>query len=159
MNELLEHLDAQLASSRRLLGVVLAQGEAIRRQDVESVLARLRDIQAEIAERAKLERERDRLLGNAAAALGLAPDAVDLESLLAAEPADVAAQARTKSAELRGLVAEIGRVHTQNRVLIRQELAFVEHLMRALAGVPQGGYTPAGVGTHAPSLAAVDARA
>src|SRR5581483_4207035 len=113
----------------------------------------------EIAERAKLERERDRLLANAAAALGLAPDAVDLETLLQSEPADVAAQARAKSAELRGLVAEIGRVHTQNRVLIRQELAFVEHLMRALAGMPQGGYTPNGVGTHAPSLAAVDARA
>jgi uncharacterized tellurite resistance protein B-like protein len=34
---------------------VLAQGEAIRRRDVESVLARLTDVQAELAERRRLE--------------------------------------------------------------------------------------------------------
>jgi hypothetical protein len=43
---LLEHLERQLASARRLLQIVLAQGEAIRLQDVETVLARLGDVQA-----------------------------------------------------------------------------------------------------------------
>jgi hypothetical protein len=57
----LGHLQRQLESARRLLGIVLAQGEAIRRRDVESVLARLTDVQAELAERRRLELEREEL--------------------------------------------------------------------------------------------------
>jgi hypothetical protein len=58
----LDHLERQLASARRLLQIVLAQGEAIREQDVETVLARLGDVQAEMVKRVQLERERDDLL-------------------------------------------------------------------------------------------------
>ena len=39
--DVLAHLDAQLESARRLLDIVLRQGAAIRRQDVDEVLARL----------------------------------------------------------------------------------------------------------------------
>jgi hypothetical protein len=46
--ELLVHLDAQIASARRLLSLVLEQGKAIRARDVEGVLARLTDVQSEI---------------------------------------------------------------------------------------------------------------
>jgi hypothetical protein len=149
-----EHLDRQLESSRRLLAVVLAQGEAIRRQDVEGVLARLGEVQAEMVRRAQIEQERDVIVRLAAARLGVDPDAVTLESVCEGlAPAD-AARAREQSAELRGLLAEIARVHGQNRVLIRQELAFLDHLMRVLSGTPQGGYTPVGhaPATHAHSL-------
>ena len=41
-------------------------------------------------------------------------------------------RARELSAELRGLLAEIERVHDQNRILIRQELSFLDHLMRLM---------------------------
>ena len=43
--ELLAHLDGQIASAQRLLRLVLTQGEAIRKRDVDAVLARLADIQ------------------------------------------------------------------------------------------------------------------
>ena len=50
--ELLAHLDGQIASAQRLLRLVLAQGEAIRKRDVDGVLARLADIQTEMGRRA-----------------------------------------------------------------------------------------------------------
>ena len=68
--DLIEHLERQTASSRRLLGIVLAQGESIRAQDVEGVLARLADVQAEMVKRVQLERERDDLLRQASACAG-----------------------------------------------------------------------------------------
>ena len=64
---LLDHLDRQLQSSRRLLAVVIAQGEAIRAQDVEGVLARLGEVQAEMVRRAQIEQERDLIVRTAAA--------------------------------------------------------------------------------------------
>ena len=141
---LIEHLDRQLTSSRRLLGIVLAQGDAIKVQDVEAVLARLADVQAEMVKRAQIERERDVLLQHASVALGVPVAEVNLESILVLVPVDEAEHARELSAELRGLLAEVARVHAQNRVLIRQELAFLDHLMRVLSGVPQAGYSPFG---------------
>lgn len=49
-------------------------------------------------------------------------------------------------------------MHTTNRVLIRQELSFLDHLMRVLSGAPEAGYSPNGW-TRAPqSTSAVDAR-
>ena len=144
---LLEHLDRQLTSSRRLLGIVLAQGDAIKVQDVEAVLARLAEVQAEMVKRAQIERERDVLLQHAAASLGMPVAEVTLESILVLVPHTEADRAREMSAELRGLLAEIARVHAQNRVLIRQELAFLDHLMRVLTGVPQAGYSPFGDGS------------
>jgi len=147
---LIEHLERQLTSSRRLLGIVLAQGDAIKVQDVEAVLARLADVQAEMVKRAQIERERDLLLQKAAATLGVPVADVTLESILVLVPLGEANQARELSAELRGLLAEIARVHAQNRVLIRQELAFLDHLMRVLTGVPAAGYSPFGEGGTSP---------
>jgi len=129
---LLDHLERQLASARRLLQIVLAQGEAIRAQDVEAVLARLGDVQSEMVKR------------------------VQLLTTMGQRDAE---QAREISAELRGTLAEVSRVHAQNRILIRQELAFLDHLMRVMSGVPQAGYSPIGP-TAAPQPAnLVDTRA
>ena len=153
MNELVDHLERQAASSRRLLGIVLAQSEAIRAQDVEAVLARLADVQAEMVKRVQLERERDRLLDQAAAALGVPVDSLTLDTVLVLVPEAEAARARELSAELKGLLAEIQRVHTQNRILVRQELAFLDHLMRLMTGTPQAGYSPAGPAAAAPQAA------
>ena len=44
-----------------------------------------------------------------------------------------------RSAELRGLLAEIAREHGINRALMRQELAFLSHLTRLVGGEPEGG--------------------
>jgi hypothetical protein len=144
MIAVVEHLERQVAFARRLLAILLSQTEAIKVQDVESVLARLRDVQAEMVKRVQLERERDLLLRQAAALLRRPADEVTLESLLVLLTDADAARARELSAELKGLLAETARVHGQNRVLVRQELAFLDHLMRVLSGAPQAGYTPVG---------------
>jgi hypothetical protein len=59
-------------------------------------------------------------------------------------PANEAARARQRSAELRGLLAEIAREHGTNRALMRQELAFLDHLVRLIGQEPDTGYRPGG---------------
>src|SRR4029077_439598 len=54
----LRHLDAQIASTQRLLEAVLRQGKAIRRRDVEAVLALVAQIREEMDGRGRLEAER-----------------------------------------------------------------------------------------------------
>ena len=53
--ELLVHLDTQLSSARRLLGLVLDQGKAIRKRDVDAVLGKLAEVQTEMGRRGALE--------------------------------------------------------------------------------------------------------
>ena len=159
MSRVVSHLERQLASARRLLGVVLAQNEAIRAQDVEGVLARLADVQAELSVRGVLESERDAILHETGLRLGLDPREVDLDGVLAGSPPAESLRARELSAELRGVLGEVGRIHDQNRVLIRQELSFLGHLMRVLAGAPQAGYSPTGWDATPQPARTVDARA
>jgi FlgN protein len=139
-DDVIAHLDAQIASARRLLDAVLRQGLAIRGREVENVLARLGDIQAEMGRRAALEHSRTAILTAAGTALGIPPHTVTLDALaalLAPAQEDVA---RERSAELRGLLSEIGKEHAINRALMRQELAFLDHLMRELGDKPDTGY-------------------
>ena len=140
--ELLVHLDAQIASAQRLLGFVLEQGKAIRARDVDAVIARLTDIQTEMGRRGSLEQDRAGLLQRAGAALGVQVAAVTLEHLCALVSPAAAQAARDRSAELRGLLAEIAREHGINRALMRQELAFLDHLTRLIGAEPQTGYRP-----------------
>jgi hypothetical protein len=68
--------------------------------------------------------------------------------------------ARERSAELRGLLAEIAREHGINRALMRQELAFLSHLTRLIGNDAEPGYDPSGTtGTAAPSHHVLDLRA
>jgi hypothetical protein len=140
--ELLVHLDQQINSARHLLRLVLSQGSAIRERDTEAVLARLADIQNEMVRRGKLESDRTGLLQRAGAALGLPATAVTLERLCQLVTPAAAQAAMERSAELRGLLAEIAREHGINRALMRQELAFLSHLTRLIGQEAEGGYTP-----------------
>jgi hypothetical protein len=164
---LIGHLDAQLVSARRLLDLVLRQGQAIRAQDVENVVARVAEIQGEMERRGRLEADRARLLEQAGAALGVPAHAVTLEALTSLlTPAD-GTSAWERSAELRGLLAEIAREHGINRALMRQELAFLDHLTRLMGAQPETGYRPpaqAGAATatptaHASALRTLDLQA
>ena len=145
------HLDAQIASARRLLSAVLRQGQAIRAREVEKVMARLADIQAEMGRRAALEGNRTAILTTAGTALGIPPHTVTIESLADLLPPTQAAVALERSAELRGLLAEVVREHAINRVLMRQELAFLDHLMRELGAEPDTGYADLSLRNMAPS--------
>jgi hypothetical protein len=148
--ELLAHLDGQIASARQLLRLVLAQGEAIRARDSERVLAKLAEIQTEMGRRGRLEQERTRLLQSAGALIGLPAPHVTLERLCDLISAAGARAARERSAELRGLLGEIAREHGINRALMRQELAFLSHLVRLVGVEPEAGYQP-GTGGSAPA--------
>ena len=147
--ELLVHLDAQISSARRLLGFVLEQGKAIRARDVDAVIARLTDIQTEMGRRGSLEQDRAGLLQRAAGALNVSVAAVTLEHLCALVSPAAAQAARDRSAELRGLLAEIAREHGINRALMRQELAFLAHLTRLIGHEPDAGYAQPGTGSAA----------
>ena len=160
--ELLAHLDTQIASARRLLQLVLAQGGAIRDRDVEGVLSRLGEIQTEMGRRGALEQARMRLLVSAGQALAMPPAQVTLDALCRLVSPAGAAAARERSAELRGLLAEIAREHGVNRALMRQELTFLSHLVRLVGGEPEGGYRPHGstvASTPAPRTAPAAPRA
>jgi hypothetical protein len=140
--EVLAHLDAQIVSARRLLECILRQGAAVRSREVDGVLAAMTEIQAEMGARSRLETERAGLLTRAGAALGLSPAGVTLEALTQLMAPDEADMARARSAELRGLLAEIAREHGVNRALMRQELSFLDHLTRMIGQEPQAGYRP-----------------
>ena len=151
--ELLVHLDAQLASARHLLRLVLAQGAAIRARDVDAVLARLADVQTEMVRRGTLEQERAGVLQRAGAASGIPATQVTLEKLCSLVTPGAAQAVRERSAELRGLLGEIAREHGINRALMRQELAFLSHLTRLVGQEPEPAYRPTGQAGHGPAAA------
>jgi hypothetical protein len=142
--DVIAHVDAQLVSARRLLAAVLAQGAAIRARDVEGVLQRLTEMKTEMARRAGLEGQRSDLLERAGRMLGVPAEGVTLEAMTSLmAPAD-GERARGLSSELKGLLAEIAREHGINRALMRQELAFLDHLVRLIGQQPDTGYAPHG---------------
>ena len=149
--ELLVHLDTQISSGRKLLGLVLEQGKAIRARDVEAVLARLADVQTEMSRRGALEQDRAALLQRAGAALGVPAAQVTLERLCLLVTPGAATTARDRSAELRGLLAEIAREHGINRALMRQELSFLAHLTRLVGQETEPGYGRPNAGATGPT--------
>jgi len=162
--ELLAHLDGQIASARRLLRLVLGQGEAIRARDTEAVLGKLAEIQTEMGRRGRLEQDRTKLLQDAGVLLGVPAPHVTLERLCMLITAEGGRAARERSAELRGLLAEIAREHGINRALMRQELAFLSHLVRLVGDEHESGYQPSGappepVQAQAPLHTTLDLRA
>jgi hypothetical protein len=159
-NAVLAHLGSQIESARRLYGSILAQGQAIRQRDVESVIARLSDVKTEMSLRATLEAQRTDLLVRAGIALGIPAPSVTLEAMTTLMPTAEGIRARELSAELRGLLGEIAREHGINRALMRQELSFLDHLTRLIGQEPEAGYGPAGSDKpSAPIHRVVDAQA
>ena len=146
----LGHLEAQIASARHLLDLILQQGRAIRSRDVDGVLRLLSAIQAEVERRTHLEAARTHLLTRAGHALGLPASGVTLSQLTTLMSPAEAELALVRSAELTGLLGEVAREHGVNRALMRQELTFLSHLTRLIGGEPEGGYRP----PAAPSAAA-----
>jgi hypothetical protein len=156
---LLVHLDAQIASARRLLASILAQGKAIRARDVEGVVSRLSDVKTEMGLRGTLEEQRTDLLVRAGIALGVPAPNVTLDAITTLMPQNDATVARSRSAELRGLLAEIAREHGINRALMRQEMAFLDHLVRLIGQEPDAGYGPSGADHKPAAHRVVDAQA
>ncbi len=139
-NAFLAHLDTQLESAHRMLATVLEQGEAIRRRDVQNVVRLAGVLQVEMHRREVIELDRIQLLGRAAAQLEFEPQAVTLTAIQALMDPDTAQAARARTAELTGLLREIEREHETNRVLMRQELAFLDYLLQLAGRGGSGAY-------------------
>ena len=142
--DVLAHLEAQLTSARRLLAVILDQGAAIRARNVHDVVSLTGLMQAELQRRGVMEQERARLLSRAGVQLGVDPGAVTLELLCGLMDDDSTRLARERSAELRGLLAEVRQEHHTNRALMHQELAFLDHLLSFADGGAATGYDAGG---------------
>jgi hypothetical protein len=145
--EVLRHLDAQIASAKSLLGVVLEQGAAIRGRDVQSVVRLAGILRGEMGRRSLLEEERTRLLGRAGEQLGMPAESVTLASLAKLMNAAEAERAAERSAQLKGLLHELQREHSTNRAIMQIELGFLDHLMGVLALDGVNGYDTSGSST------------
>jgi hypothetical protein len=145
--EVLAHLDAQIASARSLLEVVLEQGAAIRVRDVQTVVRLAGILRGEMGRRQLLEEERSRLLARSGERLGVPAEAVTLALLSTLMDAATAERAGARSAELRGLLHEIQREHSCNRAMMQIELGFLDHLMGMLSLDGVNGYDTHGSST------------
>src|ERR1700735_1492806 len=147
IGDVLEHLDAQIAAARSLLGVVLEQGAAIRARDVHTVVRLAGILRGEMGRRQLLEEERSRLLARSGERLGIAAEGVTLERLCTLMDTALAERASALSAELRGLLRELQREHSCNRALMQIELGFLDHLMGVLPLDGVNGYDTHGSST------------
>lgn len=145
--EVLSHLDAQLASARDLLAVVLEQGSAIRARDVQNVVRLAGIIRGEMSRRQLLEEERAVLLGRCGERLGVAPGEVTISALQGLMGDADAERAAARSAELRGLLHELQREQAGNRAILQLELGFLDHLLGMLALDGANGYDTTGSST------------
>ncbi|HEY3760046.1 MAG TPA: flagellar export chaperone FlgN [Solirubrobacteraceae bacterium] len=143
--EVLAHLDTQIASAQRLLEIVLEQGAAIRARDVHTVVRLAGLLHGELTRRQQIEGERSLLLARAGALLGIPPELVTLTRMSTLMDPASAQLAAARSAGLRGLLHELRREHTCNRTLMQIELSFLDHLMQSLAlDGSTHGYDPRG---------------
>ena len=93
------HLDAQIASARGLLAVVLEQGAAIRDHDVQAVVRLAGMLRGEMGRRQLLDEERSAGCSRGCGErLGVAAETVTLSGLLALMSTDQAEQARSAAA-------------------------------------------------------------
>jgi len=158
-NDLIAHLDGQIASAARLLEIVMAQEAAIHARDVDGVVRQVAAFQAELERRTRLEADRNRLLSRTAVALRLAPGEVTVSRMAKLMAPAEARLATTRSAELQSLLAELSTRHATNQALIRQELAFLDHLLGMIEPTPTLSYQQRGTATVMPTAAAPSHRA
>jgi hypothetical protein len=158
VGDVIAHLELQLVSVRRLLGVVLEQGRAIRRRDVAAVVREAGLLAVEMHRGRAIEEARSRLLERAGARLRMASSAVTLEALTSLMDPISAQIARDRSAEMRGMLNELQREHAVNRALMSQELAFLDHLLRLVDGEGSGAYGSAAARPSANLFASVAPR-
>ena len=143
-DEVIAHLEAQITSTRGLLAVVLEQGAAIRDRDVHGVVRLAGVLRGEMGRRQLLDEQRSNLLARCGERLGVPGETVTLEALLTLMRSDQAERARARSAELKGLLAELQREHSCNRAVMQVELGFLDHLMGMLAVEGVNGYDTTG---------------
>ncbi len=111
---MIAHLDGQLASTARLLEIVMAQHAAIEARDIDGVVREVSAFQAEFQRRIRIEDERTRLLTRAAAALGLQPAEVTITRMTMLMAPHHGQVAQTRTAELQRLLTELTQASTRS---------------------------------------------
>jgi hypothetical protein len=149
-NDVIAHLDAQIASAARLLEIVMRQHAAINERDIDAVVHEVSAFQAEFQRRARIEDERSRLLARAGAALNLSPAEVTVTRMTLLMDPQHAHIAQTRSAELQQLLSELTRQHGLNQSLMRQELSFLDHLLNVVEPGAALGYEAGGTANSMP---------
>ncbi len=142
--DVLAHLEVQLVSARRLLQIILKQGEAIRERNVQSVVALTGMLQAEMQRRTLLEDERSRLLDRAGARLGIAPGAVTLTLLTRSMPEPPPRTHSSAAGSCAGCSPSCSASTRSTGRSCSQELAFLDHLLRLADGRVDAGYDSVG---------------
>lgn len=158
--ELSANLDEQVRVWRRLLELSTAQLEALSRQDVHSVHAILQDVELTMLDRARTEMRRGMLIEQAASELGIASSEVTRELVIAGCDTPLADAITRTAEELKVLVVALDSVVDRNRMMLEQELAILEVLVRGAtedtSATPTYGKT--GANHEAPRLRLLDAQ-
>jgi hypothetical protein len=141
-----EHLERQLASVDSLLSTLSEQEQAIRSQNVTAVITASTSMQGELLRRSRLEQEREVLRAGLAMRIGCAPEQITARTLAEMDPEGLGQQVRALSERLSDRVTVLQRKHEQVQEMLRSELAFVSHLLKALspANEPAEAYRPKG---------------
>ena len=138
--ELLVHLDTQIASARRLLGSCSSRARRSAPATSTPCSPASPTSRPRWAAAAASSRTAPGCCSAPASRSASGRRQVTLEGLCALVSPAPPQTARDRSAELRGLLAEIAREHGINRALMRQELAFLAHLTRLIGHEPEAGY-------------------
>jgi hypothetical protein len=159
-HEICLNLGEQTRVWRRLLDLSQAQLAALQQQDVHAVHALLQELEVAMLDRSRTEVRRSMLLEQAAAKLGMPAAQITRDHISAHCDEPLAQELARAAEELRALVVELDAVTARNAVMLEQELAIIDVLVRG-ATVDTSArmtYGKAGVQDEAPRLRLLDAQ-
>ena len=150
MDTLVNHMQQQVDSLRRMEQILDQQETAVRAGDTEAVLSTVSLIRDELMKRVELEQSRELIIEQWAKDLGCSTDEVTV-SRLAASDSSRAPMLQSLSDQLHELAITVQAKQEYCRALLRSELQFVSHLVDAMyPGRNSGTYKP---GSQVPSAA------
>lgn len=153
-----EHLSAQLDSVSEIRRLLAVQEQAIGTEDVTAILDASTLLHAQMTRRSQLEDEREVLLAGLGMRLGCPADQVTAARLAACDDSGLGEQVRSMSEQLAADVLACQSEHDRVQQLLRSELAFVAHLLDALAPAakPAAAYGPDGQKPQAPGRSSLN---
>jgi flagellar biosynthesis/type III secretory pathway chaperone len=150
--QLRDHLDAELAAYRALLGVA----ERKQRELVANQVRRFADLipqeQTALLELGRLRQIRDRLLKAVAVILNL-KDGFTMSAALAKMPEPLRVDLARRQADLLAVTDRLKAANERNALLIRQSLGLVRDILSAVLGPEPGAgaYDRRGLGGGVPT--------
>ena len=145
--QLRDHLDAEAACYRRLLGLAERKQRELIANDMTGFTALVQQEQAALDEVSRLRQVRDRLTKAIATLLNL-KEGFRMGLVLEKLPDALKADLVKRRAELAALMERLKTLNERNALLIRQSLGLVRDILGALMGPEPGagGYDRRGLG-------------